>query len=393
MASIGDTTRPEYIYDQATDTWIPVGIGPHSHTPAAIGAISSSVVTTKGDLIVGTGSGTVVRQGVGADGSYLVADSTQADGLNWAGPSYIAGKNAIINGGFDVWQRGTSFTTSGAYTADRWAEVNGANSITYTRSTDVPSSLGFQYSMSRAGTGANTVQRVEAANAAPLAGQTATLSFYYKSTAGSDSLGYSIYHANSADNFGAVTQIGSNQTIATPSTSWTRVIYSFSVPAGGANGLAFYFFRGNTATSTTLITGVQVELGSVATPFSRTGGSIQGELAACQRYCYSVNYLNGTKGVYNVLATGRSTSSTAGALNFVMPVSLRVAPTSIAYGGNIAFDDGSTAPNVTALTISQAATNNTLLSSTVASGLTAFRPALLYANNDATAYVRFEAEL
>lgn len=84
MASIGDTTRPEYIYDQATDTWIPVGIGPHSHTPAAIGAIASSLVTAKGDLIVGTSSGVVVAQPVGANNQVLMADSAQTDGVKWA---------------------------------------------------------------------------------------------------------------------------------------------------------------------------------------------------------------------------------------------------------------------------------------------------------------------
>ena len=113
MATLGETSRPGFVYDSATDTWIPVGIGPHSHTPAAIGAISSSVVTTKGDIIAATGSGTVVRQGVGPDGSVLMADSSQADGLNWAGPLFTAGKNKIINGDFGIWQRGTSFTTTG----------------------------------------------------------------------------------------------------------------------------------------------------------------------------------------------------------------------------------------------------------------------------------------
>ena len=84
MASIGDTTRPAFAYDQATDTWVPVGVGPHSHTPAAIGAISSSLVTAKGDLIVATGSGVVVAQPVGTNGQVLTADSTQADGVKWA---------------------------------------------------------------------------------------------------------------------------------------------------------------------------------------------------------------------------------------------------------------------------------------------------------------------
>jgi hypothetical protein len=97
MPTIGETTRPGFVYDSATDTWIPVGIGPHAHTPAAIGAIASSLVTTKGDLIVATGSGTVVRQGVGADGSVLTANSAQADGVEWTGawqtwtPTYGSG--------------------------------------------------------------------------------------------------------------------------------------------------------------------------------------------------------------------------------------------------------------------------------------------------------------
>jgi hypothetical protein len=42
-----------------------------------------------------------------------------------AGP--LAGmRNAIINGNFDIWQRGTSFTGSGYGSADRWSNVNRA---------------------------------------------------------------------------------------------------------------------------------------------------------------------------------------------------------------------------------------------------------------------------
>ena len=43
MPTIGETTRPEYIYDQATDTWIPVGIGPHSHTTVNISNYQAAV--------------------------------------------------------------------------------------------------------------------------------------------------------------------------------------------------------------------------------------------------------------------------------------------------------------------------------------------------------------
>jgi hypothetical protein len=31
MATIGSTPRPAYVYDQETDTWVPVGVGPHTH--------------------------------------------------------------------------------------------------------------------------------------------------------------------------------------------------------------------------------------------------------------------------------------------------------------------------------------------------------------------------
>lgn len=50
-------------------------------------AINPSTVTTKGDILVATGSGTVVRQGVGTDGQVLVADSAEADGVKWATPA------------------------------------------------------------------------------------------------------------------------------------------------------------------------------------------------------------------------------------------------------------------------------------------------------------------
>jgi hypothetical protein len=49
--------------------------------------IPKSIVTTKGDILAATGSGTIVRQGVGADGTVLTADSAEADGIKWATPA------------------------------------------------------------------------------------------------------------------------------------------------------------------------------------------------------------------------------------------------------------------------------------------------------------------
>lgn len=32
MATIGTTSKPGYIYDADTDTWIPIGVGAHTHS-------------------------------------------------------------------------------------------------------------------------------------------------------------------------------------------------------------------------------------------------------------------------------------------------------------------------------------------------------------------------
>jgi hypothetical protein len=49
--------------------------------------VPNSIVTTKGDILAATGSGTIVRQGIGSNGQVLTADSAEADGLKWATPA------------------------------------------------------------------------------------------------------------------------------------------------------------------------------------------------------------------------------------------------------------------------------------------------------------------
>jgi hypothetical protein len=47
----------------------------------------ATALTTKGDIVVATGSGTFIRQGVGTNGQVLTADSAEADGVKWATPA------------------------------------------------------------------------------------------------------------------------------------------------------------------------------------------------------------------------------------------------------------------------------------------------------------------
>jgi hypothetical protein len=50
----------------------------------ANGAIAKSIVDAKGDLVAATAADTVARLAVGANGTVLTADSTEATGLKWA---------------------------------------------------------------------------------------------------------------------------------------------------------------------------------------------------------------------------------------------------------------------------------------------------------------------
>lgn len=208
--------------------------------------------------------------------------------------SRSAGKNAVINGGFDIWQRGTTFTSTNnlTYLADRWLNSTGT-SLTVTRDTDVPTSPYFTYSMKMVGTGDNSVStRIESANSIPLAGQTVTLSFYAKRTSGTGALDVRFYYPSAVDNFASNTQIGSTSVVSSsPSSSWTRYSATVSIGTNIVNGLQVLI--NNTGASTTFITGVQLELGSYATTFSRAGGSIGGELALCQRYYERINLPTG----------------------------------------------------------------------------------------------------
>jgi hypothetical protein len=246
-------------------------------------AIQNAIVDAKGDLIAASAADTPARLAVGNNGETLMADSSTATGLRYQG-SIAAGRNFVINGGMDVWQRGTSGfgTSTGTYTADRW--VLGSSSTTVTQDTDVPVSPYFNYSLKMVGTGDNSIiQRVEALNSTLLAGQTVTFSFYAKRTAGAGALDVRFYYPTSKDVYGAITQIGSTVVVAaSPSSSWTR--YSVTAAIGTNITTGLQILINNTGASTTFITGAQLELGNVATSFSRVGGTVANEITACLRY-------------------------------------------------------------------------------------------------------------
>ena len=414
MATVGETSRPGYVYDSATDVWIPVGIGPHSHTPAAIGAISSSVVTTKGDLIVATGSGVVTRQGVGADGSYLVADSTQADGLNWAGPSNTAGKNAVLNSNMSVWQRGTSIASSAYpaynYTADRW-QMQSTTGYTTSRQVtgDTTNLPNIQYCARVQRNSGNAApynlihtQTFESVNSIPFAGKTVTLSFYARKganySAASNLLTAGVTVGTGTDQNAITGFTGASDIFtvnATLTSTWQRFTGTGTVPASttqiaiGIAGLP----TGTAGTNDYFeITGVQLEVGSVATPYAPNGATYQAELAACQRYYYRQGGLS----LYQAFTPNSPALSTTSVyFGIPVPVTMRVVPSAIDYATLEVIDGVNAAVAVTTANIITATASNSIIqmSATVASGLTQYRSYYLRASNSTSAYLGFSAEL
>lgn len=241
--------------------------------------------------------------------SSSMATDTEVSAVSAQIPANVAGKNFIINGGFDFWQRGISISSlSGSpqtYTADRWWYSNTPN-ITGTVSrqptgdtTNLPS---IQYcarvQRTVGNTGVNPLyfcQEIETVNSIPLAGKTVTISFYArKGTNYSQNNSQLIFQLrsgtgvdqNSYSGFTNSTNIIQNQA-SLLTTVWQRFSYSVPVPPTSTQLGAFFYYGANGTAGVAdyfEITGVQLEIGSVATHFSRAGGDIQGELAKCQRY-------------------------------------------------------------------------------------------------------------
>jgi len=195
----------------------------------------------------------------------------------------LSNRNLIINGAMQVWQRGTSSTSAGYSTVDRY-EMSGTS--TRSRSTDAPD--GFQYSLQQALTAGNANQAeqfIEAANAVQLKGKTTTLSFYAKATGSVEMYLYASTFS-SVDDSSSKSFFVSNQTIGNATSSWVRytVEIDFSAQANVVNGCGILLGFRETAssTATAYITGVQLEVGPEATPFEHR--SYGDELARCQRY-------------------------------------------------------------------------------------------------------------
>jgi len=142
-------------------------------------------------------------------------------------------------------------------------------------------------------------------------------------------------------------------------------------------------------TQTIDIWGVQLEAGTVATPFKRNAPSIQAELAACQRYYYR---FTGVDGAYTRIAAGLANTSTNGVILIQHPTQLRAAPTSVEFSTLALFDGQAVSPTISSVTFDSASRFTATLTC-VTSGLTVSRPQQLLCNNSTSGFLGLSAEL
>jgi len=282
-------------------------------------------------------------------------------------------RNAIINGDFRVNQRGfTSGSTGGTFLADRWYFNNqgGTGTLTASLQTFTPGASPTGYEGTRfarivtsgqsaTSTRSDLIQNIE--DVRTFAGQTITVSFWAKSASGTPNVSFEIGQYFGTGGSPSAFISTTNKLTLTGGTSWTRYSFSYTVPSlsgktiGTNNDHYLYLgiwvsagsdFNARSGTlgiqsNTFDFWGVQVEKGSIATPFEQR--PIGTELALCQRY-----YLKEVAGVYVGYGTPvfcASTTSVNSMHKFM--VEMRSAPVFSVVSGSPAIDNYGVATGIT----------------------------------------------
>jgi len=362
---------------------------------------------------------------------------TFPDSTNQFSGGAFSFKNRIINGDMRIAQRGTSFAglTDGgsAYTLDRWrwAEAGTSTAIqTVAQSTSVPANSGFANSLQvttttahspLAATSAYRVQQIiEGFNAADLMfgtanAKTTTLSFWARSSL-TGTFGGAVtnanlnryyvfsYTINAADTWEYKTITIAGDTSGTwGAGNGVGLVLEFSVGTGSDylttpgswGGTRFQAPTGQvnvagTLNATWYITGVQLEVGSVATPFERRPYGT--ELALCQRY-----YAKLTSSAANdAFGVGLNNGTSESLTQIQFPVTMRTDPTALETTGTAGDYEirvtGSTITCTGAPSFVRASVDGSQVGFPATTSLTAGQASLCRAANT-NAYLAWSAEL
>jgi len=308
-------------------------------------------------------NGTIEGPSISPDGRLGVGVSNPVQALEVAGSAVVGGtlsagnplmfRNAIINGDMRINQRGISTNwasptavgavTGGIYATDRWNVYRGSYQTGAAVAqgtlaiTDQPYKDGLQYYL-RVGrvsgdTGTNLVDcqcNMESRDSYRFAGQPVTLSFYYRTGSGLSGSATAALDSGTATDQAARNGITGGVNLVTQtlvaSNAWQRASFTGFSPANSSQLIvSFLYTPSGTAGGFDYfdITGVQLEKGTVATPFEVRPYGV--ELALCQRY-----YVRFTgDGSYKPLGTAYVLSATSCQGVIVAPTSMRTQPSTI----------------------------------------------------------------
>jgi hypothetical protein len=312
-------------------------------------------------------------------------------------------KNKIVNGSMLIWQRGTVQTTSNNnsyHCVDRWAPYSSGRTQ-YQQSTDVPD--GFAYALATSGTPtgeyiiSHGIELPRAGIAGEFyVGQKFTVSYYAKSTVTGDRLvdwmAFRVGQTSSSSQVEAKVNDGSQY--HSLSTGWKRYSRTYTITGtpGSTNICVALAIRNHwdnpVAAGNISITGVQVEIGSTATPFEHR--SYGEELALCQRY---YQLLGGA--AYAPVGFGKIYAAGNCAMGAVPYITEMRAPPSVAEKGNglivtdrVAFDD-----TVTSLSEVNASTNCLYARFNTGLARSDRHPVFIACRNGAVGWLELDAEL
>jgi len=274
-------------------------------------------------------------------------------------------KNAIINGYFDIWQRGTTQTTAAIDSDDRWFNSNFSTTKVHSRQTfdlgqtDVPNNPQY-YSRtvvsSVAGSSNYCVKYQKMEGVRAFSGQTVSVSFWAKADSNKDiATEFAQIFGTGGSPSAEIT--GLSVTTHSLTTSWQKFTIAVSIPSIsgktlGTDGndycqLAFWFDAGSTFDARTNSLGqqsgtfdiaqVQIEKGNTATEFEHR--SISEEIALCQRYYCKSYPIDATPGLTSTAelsvcyAAAMQSSSDRYVPSVTYPNTMRIPPTVSFYPG------------------------------------------------------------
>jgi hypothetical protein len=370
-----------------------------------------------------------LRKPTGIAGEAMLRADTPQEQFNLIGAGR---RNLLINGAMQVAQRGTSFTAAanGTYNLDRFSMRTTGTYLNVLQDSDAP--VGFDYSLKTTVNSANPspssgdltrityicesqdVSRLSYGNSYA---QTSTLSFWVKSSiVGAYTIfmyaedanrslvkGYTI---NAADTWeyktiqvqGDVTGSGFNKDNGSGLTIEFNLMAGSSFSGsgyqdtwGGGGGVRASGQTANCTTSsaTWQITGVQLELGKVATPFEHR--SYGEELALCQRYYW--RSATGSGSGYQRIGFGYNSSTTNARIGVQPPVIMRSSP-SLSFSGTLVVNDTANRTVTDVILDSNNGSNSHIrLLTVVASSLVSSAGCALSGGGDVNAYVALDAEL